>query len=35
MAEGKEVRVPSTIEDPSVLGAISEALASLGLPKPA
>jgi propionyl-CoA synthetase len=35
MAEGKEVRVPSTIEDPSVLGAIGEALASLGLPKPA
>jgi propionyl-CoA synthetase len=35
MAEGKEVRVPSTIEDPSVLGAISDALKRLGLPKPA
>jgi propionyl-CoA synthetase len=35
MAEGKEVRVPSTIEDPSVLASIGDALATLGYPKPA
>jgi propionyl-CoA synthetase len=35
MADGKEVRVPSTIEDPSVLAAIGDALAALGYPKPA
>jgi propionyl-CoA synthetase len=35
MAEGKEFRVPSTIEDPSVLASIGDALATLGYPKPA
>jgi propionyl-CoA synthetase len=35
MAEGKEFRVPSTIEDPSVLSAIGDALKGLGLPRSA
>ncbi len=33
IADGKEYKVPSTIEDPSVLGEIGEALKGVGYPK--
>ena len=34
IANGKEYRVPSTIDDPAILTEISETLASLGYPRP-
>jgi len=33
IADGKEYKVPSTIEDPAVLGEIGEALKGVGYPK--
>ncbi len=33
IADGKEVKVPATIDDPAILGEIGESLAGLGYPK--
>jgi propionyl-CoA synthetase len=33
IADGKEYKVPSTIEDPAVLGEIGDALKGVGYPK--